>query len=169
MPKNRDYTGLVRTPSSMAWLIRERSVLKGEIDRLEKQQAQIPERLEQLNASLRALDTVFPLHEVKIEPGVIAGRRPKSKSITPYGGMLRSIYGFFRDNNSKDPIFTSEIALHVMREHQMPMDHASKQLATRRVLKQLGKLAKSGELIRHHALTIGNREEGSWSLPPDIE
>ena len=77
--------------------------------------------------------------------------------------------GQVQDNKSKDPIFTSEIALHVMREHKMPMDHASKQLATKRILKQLGKLAKSGELIRHHALTIGNREEGSWSLPAHIE
>ncbi len=153
----------------MAWLIRERAVLKGEIDRLERQLAQIPERLEQLNASLTALDMVFPLHEVKVEPGVIVGRRPKSKPITPYGGMLRSIYGFFRENKSKDPIFTSEIAVHVMREHNLPLDDSSKKLTTRRVLKQLGKLAQSGELIRHHALTVGNREEGRWSLAPDIE
>lgn len=35
MPKNHPYTGLLRTPPSMAWLIRERASLKGQIERLD--------------------------------------------------------------------------------------------------------------------------------------
>lgn len=80
MPRNRDYTGLVRTPSSMAWLIRKRSLLKGQIDRLSKMQTDIPDKIKTLQNELDALDAVIPLHEVPVDPTVIKGRSVRAAS-----------------------------------------------------------------------------------------
>jgi len=44
MPKNRDYTGLERTPSSMAWLIAQRAKLRGQLDRCSTQRSSPPLR-----------------------------------------------------------------------------------------------------------------------------
>lgn len=66
MPKFRDYTGLERTPSSMAWLIRERAKLKGMIERRQKQLQELPREILELQTVLDALDRVIPLHEVKV-------------------------------------------------------------------------------------------------------
>src|SRR5574343_872315 len=87
MPTNRDDTGLVRTPSSMAWLIRKRSLLKGQIDRLSKMQADIPDKISALQEELDAIDAVIPLHEVPVEPKVIKGRRPKRPALAKHGEL----------------------------------------------------------------------------------
>ena len=78
--KNRDYTGLVRTPSSMAWLIAQRARVKGQLDRLRRQQGTLPERIQTAEAELASLDAVIPLHEVNVDPSVIAGRHRRSRS-----------------------------------------------------------------------------------------
>lgn len=89
MPSNRDYTGLIRTPSSMAWLIGKRSLIKGQIDRLSKMQADIPDKVKALQKELDALDVVIPLHEVRVDPKVIAGSKPKGSALTQYGQLTR--------------------------------------------------------------------------------
>ena len=63
MPSNRDYTGLIRTPSSMAWLIGQRAGVKGQLDRLRRLEGTLPERIKTAEAELASLDAVIPLHE----------------------------------------------------------------------------------------------------------
>lgn len=66
MPKNREYTGLVRTPSSMAWLIAQRARLRGQLERCMRQQKTLPEKIQRLELELACPDHVIPFHEVKV-------------------------------------------------------------------------------------------------------
>jgi hypothetical protein len=60
MPKNLDYTGLVRTPRFLTWRIRARSVLKDRLERRKKDLAALPKIMCEMGARLAALDQVFP-------------------------------------------------------------------------------------------------------------
>ena len=63
MPKNRHYTGFLRTPPSMAWLIRERAHLQGTIDRCDKVIDEHAPRRVAAAQQLASLDAVLPLHD----------------------------------------------------------------------------------------------------------
>jgi hypothetical protein len=164
MPKNRDYTGLLRTPPSMAWLIRERAKLKGMIERRQKQLEDLPREIVAIQARLDALDAVIPLHEVKVDPQVIKGTKPKKKSLLPYGVLTRVIYRVLREAGGQ-PCFSSQIALEVMKEAGIPINHANKVLVTSRVGHRLGNMARQGRVVRHHGTAAGLYNEGAWSLP----
>lgn len=97
MAKNRDYTGLVRTPPSMAWLIRKRSILQGELDRAKKDLDRLPRTICELEQKLVALDQhVFPMHEVRVDPKSIKGTREIGKSVLPFGVMTKNILACLR-------------------------------------------------------------------------
>lgn len=89
MPKNRDYTGLDRSPSSLTWLIRRRAELRGAIDYIDKQLESLPQQRREHVKSLKALDQVFPLHEVKVEPKKITGIQPRRPALFPHGALTR--------------------------------------------------------------------------------
>lgn len=89
MPKNRDYTGLERTPSSMAWLIGQRAKLRGQLDRYRAQEAALPEKIRILEYELASLDAVIPLHAVKVDASAIIGKRP-NRPLTRGGIFQRS-------------------------------------------------------------------------------
>lgn len=76
MAKNREYTGLLQTPPSMAWLIRERARLQGIIDRCDRVIDEHARRKVAAAQQLASMDAVFPLHEIKVEPTIIDGVRP---------------------------------------------------------------------------------------------
>ena len=100
MLENRDYTGLVRAPSSMAWLNAESAKINGKIAKLEKQQAEIPARLAVLRQQLDALAPVIPLHEVKVDPTEIAPVRERRKPITAYGKMTSAVCACLREHRT---------------------------------------------------------------------
>lgn len=166
MPKFRDYTGLERTPPSMAWLIRERAKVKGMIEWRQKRLEQLPREILELQSKLDALDQVIPLHEVKVDPKVIKGTRRKRKALVPHGMVTRVIYRVLREANGQ-PRFTSEIALELLREAGMPITHDNKVAATDRVSHRLRALVKGGTVTRHHSTELGYCEDGAWSLPKD--
>lgn len=166
MPKNRDYTGLVRTPPSMAWLIRERSMIKGMLERRQKQLEQLPREILELQMKLDALDAVIPLHEVKVDPKAIKGKQEQVKALGPYGLMTKVIYRVLKEAAGK-PCFSTEIALEFIREAGIPMTHANKIYATNRVSRRLKGMASEGKVVRHHSSSQGTNDEGLWSLPAD--
>ena len=149
MPKFRTYTGLEHTPPSMAWFIRERAKLKGMIERRQKQMEELPRETLELQSLLDALDRVIPLHEVKVDPKVIKGQRPRQKSLFPYGSLTRVIFRCLREAGGK-PCFTSEIALDLMRESGIPVTRDKEVYVTDRVSRRLNGLAKEGRVLRHH-------------------
>ncbi|WP_300659224.1 hypothetical protein [Hydrogenophaga sp.] len=166
MSKNREYTGLVRTPSSMAWLIKQRSRISGKIKNLEKQHSELPEKIASLREHLASLDGVFPLHEVQVDPEIINPKRPYSEAVTPYGGMTRAIYECLRENKARGPLYTTEIAMHVARACNVTLASSSRNHLITRVGRRLKTLAAQGEVVRHHLIQNGNTEEGRWSLSP---
>ena len=164
MATNRDYTGLVRTPSSMAWLIKQRARISGKIEKFEKEQSEIPGRIETLRAYLESLDGVFPLHDVLVDPGLIAPKKGKRQPVTPYGAMTRSIYECLREGKANGPMFTTEIAMYVARACSVQLDSQTRNYLIHRVGRRLQAMAFQGELDRHHLVDPGNTEEGRWSL-----
>lgn len=166
MPKYRQYTNLERTPPSMAWLIRERAKLKGMIERRQKQIKDLPREIVALQSNLDALDAVIPLHEVKVDPKVIKGKREYTKALGPYGLMTKVIYRVLKEAKGQ-PRFSTEIALEFVREAGLPMTHDTKVLATSSVRRRLKNMANEGLVIRHHSTEVGSRNEGYWSLPKD--
>lgn len=164
MKKNRDYTGLVRTPSSMAWLIRTRQIQKGRLDKLLKLQRELPEQIANTERELAAIDAVIPFHEVKVEPATIEGRRAKKKSLAPRGQMTREIIRCLKAADGK-PVCTPEIAHCFAREvgldiHQIQLGELMDRVRTR-----LKALCALGMVRRHHSQDTVKM--GSWSLVID--
>jgi hypothetical protein len=106
MPSNRDYTGLERTPSSMAWLIGKRARIKGQLDRLRRIQSTLPDQIAELESALKALDAVIPLHEVKVDPQVIKGCAPKGPAIAASGELTRFLLRVLREAKG-EPLYTA--------------------------------------------------------------
>ena len=161
MSKNRDYTGLVRTPSSMAWLIRKRSVIKGQIDRLSKMQADIPDKIKELQEELDALDAVIPLHEVPVDPKVIKGRKPKGPALASHGELTRFLLNRLREAGGQW-LYTSELAAEFVRLHNVDLNKIKMPDVMDRVAKRLGVLEREGDVRRHHERET--QDLGRWSL-----
>ncbi|WP_432731179.1 hypothetical protein [Variovorax sp. W6] len=164
MKKNRDYTGLERTPSSMAWLIRVRQVHKGRLDKLLKLQNELPELIAKTEEELAAIDAVIPFHEVKVDPTVIVGRRPKKKSLAPRGQMTKQIIRCLKAANGK-PVHTPEIAHFFAREVGLDLHQMRVRELVIRVRTRLKALCALGIVRRHHPQ--GRAEMGNWSLVMD--
>ena len=162
--KNRDYTGLIRTPSSMAWLIAQRARIKGQLDRLRRQQSTLPERIKTAEAELASLDAVIPLHEVKIDPNVIVGRQPQRPKAAPHGALTKFLLKRLRQAAGK-PVYTTEIALQFAREHEVDLGLLTQADLMDRVGKRLGVLTAMGMVRRHHPTATTGL--GSWSLVMD--
>ena len=164
--KNRDYTGLSVTPSSMVWLIGQRARIKGQLDRLRRLELTLPERIKAAEAEMAALDTVIPLHEVKVDPQIIQGRRAKRPPAAPHGAMTRFLLKRLRLAKGK-PVFTAELAFRFAREHNVDLSVLTQAELMDRVGRRLGVLTSEGVVRRHHSTTTNG--PGSWSLMPDDE
>lgn len=165
MPKNRDYTNLVRTPSSMAWLIGQRSRVKGAIEKLEKVLGQAPLQIERHKEELRALDAVIPLHEVEVDAASIVGTRPKRKNALPRGTLKRHILNFLR--TAQKPLYTDEIALHIARIENIDLESFPRVRFTRLISYRLKDLHSQGLLTRHHERKTSNL--GRWSMRDPLD
>jgi len=105
----------------MAWLIRERATLKGEMDRRKKELEQLPRTICELEADLASLDKVIPRHEVKVDPSAIKGIRPHGRALFGYGKLGKAILECLRLADGT-PLYTSEIAMHVARKLDYEME-----------------------------------------------
>ncbi len=160
--KNRDLTGLERTPSSMAWLIKKKAILIGKIEKGEKLLRELPDQIAAMKAEASALDIVIPMHEVIIDPHAIKGRQPKSKPVLPYGVVTRGIYECLRQAEDK-PITSLEISMHIAKAHGIHLTRSSPIKTA--VKKRLKNMASENKVIRHH--DTNTRDYGVWSLPKD--
>jgi hypothetical protein len=172
MSKNREYTGLERTPSSMAWLIDKRRSLKGQVEWVRRQIArrqreleQLPLQLVQLETELANLDAVFKLHAVQVEPRVITGKRPKRKALLPYGVLSKLILKTLR--TAEGPLSTSAVARRIAEALDEPIGWEKTTLLRQRTRRRLKGLVAEGFVERHHPLRAGAQDEGVWSLRQD--
>jgi len=150
----------------MAWLIRQRAFLKGQIDQCEKQLGNLPRRIVDLQHQLDALDTVIPRHEVKVDPKAIKGSRPKAPAMFPYGVATKSILRTLRQANGK-PVFTMELALQLLRDSGLNRNDVRLPDVMDVVGKRLRVFAEKG-LVQAHR-TENNRDHVSWSPVEDEE
>jgi hypothetical protein len=148
----------------MAWLINERKRLRGQVDRWKKDLEGLPLKIAQYEAQLAALDAVFPLHEVKVEPKKIVGVRPQKAALLPYGALTRSVLSALRDAQS--PLFTTEISLYVARCHGVDLSSVRKSDINQRVHRLVKKLKDKGIVEAVHA-PGPTRAEGQWRLNAD--
>ena len=159
--KNREYTGLERTPASMAWLIRQKRTLLGRLEKKEKTLRELPDEILKLQQAISALDAVIPLHEVAVDPSAIKGKRTKKPPFLPYGVVTRGILECLRLANGV-PITSMEISLHIAKANNKSLNSSRLRTSVRKRLKAM---ADSGIVIRHHDLIT--REYGIWTLAPN--
>lgn len=162
---NRDYTGLERTPSSMAWLIRKRGVAKGQLDKCKKQLAELPDRILSLEAEINALDMVIPLHEVKVDPTIITGRRTLAPRIAPNGALTAFLLRTLKEC-AGEPVNSRVLTHNFMLEQSMEMTKANLNRAGQAVKNRLKNLEKEKVAVRHHAPK--SNDFGIWSLHPNL-
>jgi hypothetical protein len=164
MKKNRDYTGLERTPSSMAWLIRARQIHKGRLDKFLALQAKLPDQIAQAEQELAAIDAVIPFHEIKVDPNLIEGRRPRRKALAPYGHLTKLIVRCLKVANGK-PVSTPEIVYFFTREAGVDPNQLNSRELVAGVRRRLRAMCKLGIVRRHHPRKT--EDMGSWSLVLD--
>lgn len=147
----------------MAWLIRERRRLQGEIDRTVKLLDELPGRLEALKAQMESLDGVFPLHSVQVDPTIIKGKQKKAPALFDHGVMTKGILECLRLANGKSR-YSGEIAAHVARFAGFEIKQSNKAYLMGRVSQRLNAMTREGLVSRHHDMTPGCGAEGQWAL-----
>lgn len=148
----------------MAWLIGQRARIKGQLDRLWRLAATLPERIKAAETEMASLDAVIPLHEVKVDPQIIRGRRAKRPNAAAYGAMTKFLLKQLR-MSAGQPIYTSELTLQFAREHAVDFSLLPQAELMDRVSKRLRVLTDQGVVRRHHTTTT--TDLGSWSLVMD--
>lgn len=181
----------VKTPFSLKWLITKRARLVGEIEKAlaarDGELAQLAQEIERVNAELshltcrrgeyeasanqvlavlqadlNAVDATIRLHEIGINPDLIAPiRTQEAGRLLPYGEMTRLIFECLRLAKGQ-PVTTTEIALYLTQEAKatlLPLDFQVFRYSVRHRLKYL---CKDGSVRRaHQAKTC---LEGRWLL-----
>lgn len=164
MTKNRDYTGLVRTPSSMAWLIRRRGAVQGLIDKYHQQQQKLPDQIAKAEAELAALDQVIPLHEVKVDPSTIKGTRQKSAPVAAYGELTSFILKNLRETGHT-PLCTKTLTNLFLQNKDMPITTTNTTRVGTAMRNRLKKMSDGGIVVAHHDRTPTGGA-GLWTLHP---
>ncbi|WP_422016019.1 hypothetical protein [Roseateles sp.] len=163
MRKNRDYTGLERTPASLAWLIKERASVRGLLEKRKKQLTSLPLEICDLLDRMTSLDSVIRLHEVNLEPSAIEGKRTYEARVYPNRRLKPSILRFLKEAKGS-PLYTSEVMFSVVKAFGMDVADYSLPQLKEPVRKVLQKLALEGKVVRHHDLV--SPTEGRWSMKP---
>jgi hypothetical protein len=144
----------------MAWLIAQRARVKGQLDRMRRLESALPERIQAAEAELRSLDAVIPLHEVKVEPQIIQGKRPYSPRLANNGELTRFVYKKLRLANGA-PVYTAEIAFQFIREFEIDPAIFSHAEVMDRIGKRLRVLTDQGVVQRHSS---GATDPVAWSF-----
>lgn len=164
MKKNRDYTGLERTPSSLVWLINERSRTRGKLDRYIQLLETLPGDICELMDRLASLDCVIPLHRVQVEASTIEGKRPYTPSLFKGHKLVRTIIACLKETNGK-PMSTAMIVYDVAARCGITVNAKNYSHPKTPVRLTLGKLVAKEKILRHHSIDPADQEEGSWSMP----
>jgi hypothetical protein len=164
----RDYTGLVRTPASLNYLLKERARIRGILDKRLKLVASLPAEICKLMDSLASLDIVIPLHEIKVEPHKIEGKKPMGPRLfAKQGEFTRRVIECLKE--AKGQRYTWEITMHVCRTAGIEVTADNRVRVAKLFKKRLQHLANQGLVRKHHRIGPGLSEEGIWSLVVDEE
>lgn len=145
----------------MVWLIGQRAKIKGQIDRMMRLLETLPEKIKAAQIDLAVIDAVIPLHEVKVDPAVITGTKPRQPRMAPHGVLTKFLLRRLRVAAGQ-PLYTTEIALQFRRENAIDASIIGHAELMDRVGKRLRVLAAEGLVCRHHE--PDSRDMGMWSL-----
>lgn len=138
------------------------------LDKRLKLISSLPAEICELMDRLASVDIVISLHEIKVEPHTIEGKRPRRPPLFPmHGEFTQRVLAYLKENNG--PRYTSEIAIQVSRAARLEIPPSERSRVTRLFGKTLGDLANRGRVRKHHSVRPGSREEGLWSLVRDEE
>lgn len=117
----------VRIPSSLKWLVNRRARLKNEIQTVQVRLAEQIEveklYLEALKADLEAIDQAIRLHEIKVNPELIASiRTPTATRMFGHGQITRSIFIALRKSGG-EPLSTMQLTLYLVAQAEFPVSH----------------------------------------------
>lgn len=181
---------LIKTPSSLQWLINKKARLEGKITKIEefspsrlaylenvlreieryasevneeyqKQAFIVNNELPKLKRQLEAIIIALGVHEITISPDVIRPIRPYPTRLLQFGLMTRDIYIFLKRINGSAT--TKEIARFIWLKNEINEDQISFVKFTVKVRKRLKDLSLQGKIVRLHSKSTNI--EGSWKLP----
>lgn len=157
-----------RTPSSLAWLVRQRATLQGEIIKLEKQIAEFTAtktaEVQKLKDQLAALDQTFALHEIKITPSEIPPvirRNPGERIPLSHGQFSRLILSCLREAKG-EPRTTVDIAVYLLERIDMEVPQEKIPDFRRKIRCRLRGLMREGTVRRLHSPK--SNLDGVWML-----
>lgn len=149
------------TPSSLAFLIRQRAIVSGQIERLEQRLLEIPKELAVRQGELSAIDLVLGRHRVKVDPEKIKPKGRNAAKLVPYGHMKRFLIEGLKKANGQ-PVPTTELVFALMIHYELARDSDTTEQARYAILKGLKNLKDDGIAVRHDS--SGKHREGLWSL-----
>lgn len=162
-----------RTPSSLKWLIVKRARLSGRLLQLEAERDQLQNQLNGLNVrtekirdQLTALDQIFDLHEVEVNPESITPIKPHRRSrLLPHGQLSRAVLRELRMHGRWGT--TTEILALVV-PHLGHVDTVEYEHIRYAIRQRLSALARKGILERDLGISAGGhhdgRTEARWRL-----
>lgn len=161
---NRKYTGLLRTPSSMAWLIKKRASTAGNIERMNQRINTLRSQRDGLSALLKHIDGVIRQHEVDLDPEIIEPRPTKRQSLGGYGEMGRFVLGSLRNANGH-PTSTTVLAIGFIEHLKMDVTMLVLKDVRTRIRDCLADMNQKGKVeARHIVADSGKIIEGRWIL-----
>ncbi len=143
----------------MAWLIRQRAVAKGKLNKLTNARSKLDDKIADLEKALTALDAVILLHEVPIDPLAIKGIQNREKRLYDYGVMTKGILECLKKANGV-PINSAEIAVYVANFAGVPISATDHAVAC--ISRRLNGMVHAGTVVRFHGLVT--KDFGMWSL-----
>lgn len=160
----REYTGLERTPSSMAWLINKRASLQGHIEHKLRTQEKIKREIREIRKQLKAIDEVIRQHEVTVEPEAVRGRRPRRDTLVPYGQLGRFLLEKLREADG-NPYSTTDLAIAFIQSTNLEVSMLALKEVRQRVRSRLKGLVKDGIVEPLHGRDDrGVYTEGYWII-----
>lgn len=110
-----------KIPPSLSWLIKKHARLSGEITKVKKALSKVQhlvDRLQELEASLDAVDNALKLHEIQVDVENIKPIRPhKARSKFRHGEINNLILGYLRSRVDEIPVSKRDIAEYIHRKH----------------------------------------------------
>jgi hypothetical protein len=165
---NRFHTNLPRTPSSMAWLIKQRASALGRIEHKARQINKLRAERDELTQLFKHIDRVIKQHETQVDPDVIEARPPKRKPLAGYGDMARFVYKALREA-AGTPVSTTDLAIGYIRHLGEELTLLRIKDVRQRMHWRMKDMAAAGHAIPCHLTNEQGRVvEGRWLLAPSL-
>jgi hypothetical protein len=164
MATNRDYTGLERTPSSMAWFIQKRAKILGIIEHKQGRIRAGRKSVSLYKKQLKAIDIVIRLHEVAVNPDMVMPVQPRRARISRRGEMGRFLIEELKTATGTT-VAATELSIRFLKHLGMEVTMRSLKDMRARVAWRLKDLASEGRVVPMHVPdSTGRVIEGYWSL-----